>query len=124
MVELGPGPTHQVVTSGFGTYSAGSLDLPLSNYTTTAWITDGSASVSCDPAGSPLTVNLAKFHLPVTAAWYDLSYGTCAEVTGSPFANSGLKVFTTPGLNHDNDTNWVLLLQAHPAFTSKPAPRY
>jgi len=109
--NLVPDQTHQIVTSGFGTYNAGNGNLPTANYATTAWVTDGSLAVVYDPAGNALTVNLAKFSGPVTARWYDPSNGTYTAIAGSPFANSGSHVFSTPGANHDANPDWVLVLQ-------------
>src|SRR5260370_406614 len=42
---LVPDQTHQIVTAGFGTYSAGNENLYSANYATTAWITNGSLSL-------------------------------------------------------------------------------
>lgn len=111
--NLVPDQTHQVVTSGYGSYNGGNGNLPAANYCTTAWATDGSLAVVYNPAGSALTVNLAKFSRPVAARWYDPSNGTYASISGSPFANSGSQVFPTPGTNHDGNLDWVLLLQAN-----------
>jgi hypothetical protein len=109
--NLVPDQTHQIVTSGYGTYNGSSGNLPASHYSTTAWVTDGSLAVVYDPAGNALTVNLAKFSGPATARWYDPSNGTYTSITGSPFANSGSHVFSTPGTNHDGQSDWVLVLQ-------------
>jgi hypothetical protein len=111
--NLVPDQTHQIVTSGFGTYNGGNGNLPAANYCTTAWVTDGSLAVIYDPAGNALTVNLAKFSRPVTVRWYDPSNGTYTSISGSPFANTGLHVFPTPGTNHDGNSDWVLVLQAN-----------
>jgi hypothetical protein len=109
--NLVPDQAHQIVTSGFGTYSSGNGNLTAANYATTAWVTDGSLAVVYDPAGNALTVDLAKFSGPVTARWYDPSNGTYTAIAGSPFANSGSHVFSTPGANHDSNPDWVLVLQ-------------
>jgi hypothetical protein len=109
--NLVPDQTHQIVTSGYGTPNGSNGNLPVANYVTTAWVTDGSLAVVYDPAGNALTVNLAKFSGPVTARWYDPSNGTYTAISGSPFANSGSHVFSTPGSNHDGNTDWVLLLE-------------
>jgi Protein of unknown function (DUF4038)/Putative collagen-binding domain of a collagenase/Putative Ig domain len=115
--NLVPDQTHEVVTAGFGTYDATNLNLTTANYATTAWITDGSASITYDPAGNPLTVNMAKFNAPVSAAWYDPSNGTFQTVSGSPFANSGSKTLTPPSAtNHDGNSDWVLALEVNPSF--------
>jgi Protein of unknown function (DUF4038)/Putative collagen-binding domain of a collagenase len=115
--KLVPDQTHEVVTAGFGIYDATNTNLITANYATTAWITDGSASISYDPAGSPLTVNMAKFNGPVSAAWYDPSNGAFHSVNGSPFANSGSKTFMPPSAtNNDGDSDWVLALEVNPSF--------
>jgi len=109
--NLVPDQTHQVVTAGYGTYNGSNGNLPASNYSTTAWVPDGSLAVIYDPAGNALTVNLAKFSGPVTAGWYDPSNGTYTSIAGSPFANAGSHVFSTPGKNHDAQSDWVLVLE-------------
>jgi hypothetical protein len=115
--NLVPDQTHQIVTAGFGTYDATNANLTTATYATTAWITDGSVALTYDPAGNSLTVNLAKFNAPVTAAWYDPSNGTFQTVSGSPFQNSGSKVLIPPSpANHDGNTDWVLALEVNPSF--------
>jgi hypothetical protein len=115
--KLVPDQTHEVVTAGFGTYDASNLNLTTADYATTAWITDGSVSITYDPAGSPLTANMSKFSAAVSAAWYDPSDGTFQTVSGSPFANSGSKTFTPPSAsNHDGNSDWVLALEVNPSF--------
>jgi uncharacterized protein DUF4038/collagenase-like protein with putative collagen-binding domain len=109
--NLVPDQTHQIVTAGYGRYNGSNGNLPAANYATTVWVPDGSLAVVYDPAGSALTVNLAKFTGPVTARWYDPSTGTYTAIAGSPFANSGSHVFSTPGLNKDGQSDWVLVLQ-------------
>lgn len=114
--KLVPDQNHEVVISGYGTYNGSNGDLNLANYATTSWIPDGSVAVTYDPAGNPLTVNLAAFTGPVTAAWYDPSSGAFATIAGSPFANSGTQQFTPQGSNNDGDTDWVLVLEVNPNF--------
>ena len=112
--NLVPDQTHQVVTIGYGTYNAGNDDLPLANYATTAWVPDGSVAIVYDVAGNALTVNLAAFNKPVTAAWYDPSSGSFNVISGSPFTNSGTRQFTPPGANHEGASDWVLALEVSP----------
>jgi len=106
--NLVPDQTHQIVTSGYGTYNGSNLDLPTANYVTTAWLTDGTLAVAYDPAGNTLTVDLSNFSAPVFAAWYDPSNGIYRPISGSPFTNAGSHSFSTPGTNHDGQTDWVL----------------
>jgi hypothetical protein len=115
--KLVPDQAHEVVTAGFGSYDATNLNVTTANYATTAWIADGSASITYDSAGNALTVNMAKFNASVSAAWYDPSNGTFQTVSGSPFANSGSKTFTPPSAtNHDENSDWVLALEVNPSF--------
>jgi hypothetical protein len=118
--NLVPDQTHQIVTSGYGTYNAANLDLPTASYATTAAIMNGSvASVAViyDVAGNALTVNMASFTSAVSAAWYDPSNGTFSVLSGSPFPNSGSMQFTPPNsTNHDGDPDWVLLFEVNPNF--------
>ena len=114
--NLVPDQSHQIVTSGYGTYDASNGNLPNANYVTTAWIPDGSLAIIYDPAGNVLTVNLANFSQPVTAAWYDPTHGTFTTIAGSPFANSGNEQFTPPGNNNDGDKDWILVFEVSPTF--------
>ncbi|HMD31912.1 MAG TPA: putative collagen-binding domain-containing protein, partial [Candidatus Acidoferrales bacterium] len=88
------------------------LNLTTATYCTTSWITNGSMALTYCPNAATLTVNLAEFSGPVTAQWYDPSNGVYTPISGSPFANSGTRQFTTPGNNHDGNADWVLVL--HP----------
>ena len=108
--QLVPDNSHQVVTGGYGTYDAGNYDLTAATYCTVAWNPNGSLAMTYCPKASTLLVNLAKFGGPVTAQWYDPSNGTYTAVAGSPFANTGIQSFATPGNNHDGDLDWVLVL--------------
>jgi Protein of unknown function (DUF4038)/IPT/TIG domain/Putative collagen-binding domain of a collagenase len=108
--ELVPDQKHQVVVAGYGSYDAGNLNLTTANYCTTSWITDGSLALAYCPRSSSLMVDLAKFSGPVTAEWYDPSNGVYAAISGSPFLNSGIRQFTTPGANQDGNHDWVLKL--------------
>ena len=114
--NLVPDQSHQIVIAGFGTYNSGNGNLPIADYVTTAWVPDGSLAIIYDPAGNALTVNLAKFSQPVTAAWYDPSNGTFNTIAGSPFPNSGTQQFTPLGTNIDGDRDWVLVLEVNPTF--------
>jgi len=115
--NLVPDQNHQIVTSGYGTYDGSNGNLPIANYATTAWIPDGSLAITYDPAGDALTVNLGEFNQPITATWYDPSNGASTTIAGSPFQNIGSEQFAPPGINHDGDEDWVLVLRA-----SAPSP--
>jgi hypothetical protein len=110
--RLVPDQTHQIVTSGFGNYSTTNENLYNSTYATTAWITDGSLSLTYVPSAATLTVAMSNFAGPtVTAQWYDPTNGTFTKINGSPFPNSSSQTFTTPGANSAGDPDWVLVLQ-------------
>jgi hypothetical protein len=108
--NLVPDSSHQIVTSGYGTYKGGNLDLAAASYCTAAWIPDGTWALAYCPNHTTLTVNLAKFSGAVTAQWYDASNGTYKAISGSPFPKSGTQKFTLPGKNHDGNPDWVLVL--------------
>jgi hypothetical protein len=112
--DLVPDTANEVVTAGYGTYDASNLNLTTATYCTTSWITSGSLALTYCPKTSKLAVNLSKFSGPVTAQWYDPSNGTYTTISGSPFLNSGLQDFTTPGNNHDGDPDWVLVMTVPP----------
>lgn len=121
--NLVPDQTHQIVTSGYGTYNATGLNMLTNNYATTAWVTDGSLAVIYTPAANSLVVNLAKFNQTgVKAQWYDPTNGTYTQISGSPFANSGSHTFAIPGSNQSGKSDWVLVLQAAGAANKPMAP--
>ncbi len=61
-----------------------------------------------------ITVNLARLSGPAHARWYNPTDGTYLAIDGSPFANSGLREFTTPGDNGTGTNDWVLVLEVAP----------
>ena len=110
--NLVPDASHVVVTAGYGSYDASNYDLTANTYSPTAWVTDGSLSITYDVTGGTVTVNMAEFKSAVTARWYDPSNGAYTTIQGSPFVNSGSVPFTPPGNNGGGDSDWVLVLQA------------
>jgi hypothetical protein len=108
--DLVPDTTHEVVTAGYGTYDASNANLTTATYCTTSSTANGSLALTYCPTPSTFTVNLGKFSGPVNAQWYDGSDGAYTTISGSPFQNSGLQNFTTPGKNHDGDQDWVLVM--------------
>ena len=71
-----------------------------------------SLAVIYTPVSHTLTIAMGSFAGPVTARWYDPTANTFTNIAGSPFPNSGIHNFTTPGNNSAGDPDWVLLLQA------------
>jgi hypothetical protein len=63
------------------------------------------------PTARTITVDMSKLSGSATARWYDPSAGTFTAVSGSPFANSGSRNFSTPGNNFGGDQDWVLALE-------------
>jgi hypothetical protein len=108
--KLVPDQNHQVVISGYGTYRADALDISNSTYATTAWIPDGSVSITFAPVATTLTVATSQFKGPITARWMDPTDGAFHAIKGSPFPNRGTTNFTTPGANGEGTTDWVLVL--------------
>jgi hypothetical protein len=110
--KLVPDSSHTVVTTGYGFYNAGNLNLTSASYVTTAWVPDGSLMITYAPGSSNFTVNMAKFTRAVTARWWDPTNATLTPIAGSPFANSGTHNFATPGNNSGGDSDWMLILDA------------
>ena len=46
----------------------------------------------------------------ITARWYDPTNNTYKTVSGSPFANSGMKQLSPGGNNNEGTNDWVLVL--------------
>jgi len=79
-------------------------------YCSTAWITDGTGSLTYCPNHTTLTVAMNRFSGAITAQWYDPSAGTYQAIVGSPFDNTGTHKFAMPGNNSDGNPDWVLVL--------------
>lgn len=62
-----------------------------------------------------LTVDMSRLApLSVRARWYDPTDGSYTAVAGSPFPDTGSRVFRPTGNNSLNKTDWVLVLDADP----------
>src|SRR2546425_2101222 len=105
--DLVPDQAHTLVTARLGTF-----DTP--DYVTAARTPDGTLAMAYVPSARALTVDMSRLSGPVTGRWYDPASGSFATILGSPLANSGLRVFATPGNNADGDEDWVLVLEASP----------
>ena len=108
--NLAPDQTHSVVTAGFGTCD-GLGSLGGDDCVTTARTSDGKLMLAYTPVNHTLTLDMTKLSGTATARWFDPSNGTYSTVSGSPFANSGTRPFTSPGTNAGGDHDWVLVLQ-------------
>jgi hypothetical protein len=59
-----------------------------------------------------ISVDMSTTSAGVTARWYDPTIGKFLDVSGSPFPNTGTRLFKPPSNNHDGDGDWVLVLEA------------
>jgi hypothetical protein len=59
-----------------------------------------------------LSVDLAQLTGRATAHWFNPVDGSYIHIPGSPFPNTGIQVFTTPGDNVTGTNDWFLLLEA------------
>jgi len=101
--RLVPDVEHEVLTGGLG--KAGSPE-----FSTCAWIPDGSLAVCYVPTARTVTLDLRRFKGPVQARWFDPTRGTHSDVAGAPFANSGPRDFVPPAPNAAGDGDMVLVL--------------
>ena len=110
--DLVPDQDHSVLTAGLGNY--GDLQTPVSNsdYVTASKTPDGGFVVAYMPTARTITVNMSSLKAPANAKWFDPANGTYTSISGQPFPNKGTQQFTPPGINHDGDSDWVLLLDA------------
>jgi uncharacterized protein DUF4038/collagenase-like protein with putative collagen-binding domain/VCBS repeat protein len=107
---LVPDFAHTVVTSGYG---SGTTTV------TTARASDGSFVISYLPVVTGIAVDMTRLTgSSLTARWYDPTNGTYTNVAGSPFPNTGTRVFTPTGNNNSGASDWVLLLQS----STSPTP--
>jgi hypothetical protein len=109
--DLVPDLLHTFLTAGYGTFSSGGRIID-NDYATAVRTQDGALGIVYTPTAHTLTIVMTNFAGPVTARWYDPTANTFTNISGSPFPNSGIHNFTTPGNNSAGDPDWVLLLQA------------
>jgi hypothetical protein len=109
--ELIPDQGHTIVTSGYGTYY-GSGALGTNDYVTTASTPDGHLVLAYTPVSHSLRVDMTKMSGNTAARWFDPTNGAYVIVDGSPFPNSGMMVFNSPGNNSAGDSDWVLVLES------------
>jgi hypothetical protein len=108
--ELVPDQGHTVVTAGYGTFSS-TDSIAGNDYVTAARTPSGKLVMAYVPSARTITVDMSQLSGPVTARWYDPVVGTFTSIAGSPFANTGLSDFTTPGTHADGAEDWVLVLE-------------
>ena len=110
--ELVPDQNHTVLTAGYGTFSDGS-NIGENDYVTAARTPSGKLVMAYVSSPRTVTVDMSQLSGPASAHWYDPVVGTFMSIAGTPFANSGLSDFTTPGTNAGGDEDWVLILEVH-----------
>jgi hypothetical protein len=97
--NLLPDLRHQVVVSGYGTYTQ-------SDYVTAAVTQDKDLLVAYLPKPGPLTINLSQLKGPLLAVkWFNPRTGDYTD--GGNFASQGLKTLYSP-LQED----WVLVIRS------------
>ncbi len=76
---------------------------------------DRSFGVLYVPDERTVTVNLTKLAGPnVAIQWCDPTSGTCHTATGSPRASNSSISLSTPGLNGEGASDWVMTLDSQP----------
>ncbi len=113
LVPSGLGGMKTLITAGGGAVSG-------DDYVAAAATSTGSLLVAYVPpahSGS-ITVDLTAMSGSIQARWYDPTTGTYQAISGSPFANTGTRTFTTPGTNSAGDGDWVLVLESGPTLSS------
>jgi hypothetical protein len=74
---------------------------------------DRSFAIAYVPSVRAVTIDLSKLSGPrVQAQWCDPHNGTCAPVSGSPFAATGPLPFLPVGPNSGAFGDWVLVLKS------------
>jgi len=112
--DLVPDQDHSVVTSGYGTFGEDNRT-PGGDYVTAARTGDGRLVMAyVPPTGTgprTISVNMTSLGGPAEARWYNPTNGSYTDISGSPFANAGIRSFTTPGDNGTGANDWVLVLE-------------
>jgi hypothetical protein len=110
--DLVPDSRHRLVTSGYGTFST-TGDVNSNDYVTAARTRNGRLAIAYLPTGQPVQVDLRRISgRRVRAQWYDPTTGRYSTIHGSPVRRTADRGFAPPGLNHEGDADWVLVLTA------------
>ncbi len=116
---LVPDQSHATVTAGYGT--SGQMD-----YVTAGRAGDGTLVMAYLPSTGTgtrtITVNMARLSASADARWVNPASGAASTVSGSPFAHSGSRTFTTPGDNGTGANDWVFVLETASSPPPPPAP--
>jgi PKD repeat protein len=111
---LVPDQAHALVIAGYGTfYSGGEAHSSISenDYVTAAATPDGQLALAYVPSARSVTVDLTRLSGTMIARWYDPTTGSYQAVAGSPFPNTAVHAFSTPGLHADGSSDWILVLE-------------
>jgi hypothetical protein len=112
--SLVPDQSHVFLTSGYGTFESNGLDhksISSNDYATAAITANGNLAIIFIPTARTITVDMSKLSGTSSARWYDPTAGTYQTISGSPFANSGSRNFTSSGNHSDGENDWVLVLE-------------
>ena len=109
--DLVPDRRHEVVVAGYGKFSR-SGRVATNTYVTAARTSDGTLAMAYLPTIRVIKVDMSKLAGTAIARWYDPTNGAYVTAGGSPFANSGYRAFSPPGLNSAGDGDWILVLEA------------
>jgi hypothetical protein len=104
-----PRPWHLLVPDSGGTFLTSAAGSGAARVVASV-ASNGKLGIIYTPGTAALTVNMARMIGTVTARWYDPTSGAFTAIPGPLSATS--QVFTPPGRNSANDTDWVLLLEA------------
>lgn len=102
--KLEPDQGDELITDGRGKLQA-------NDYVSAARASDGTLVIAYLPTSRPISINMARLTGSVKSSWLDPTDGSIKPSIGSPFANSGIQSFTTPGRNASGDNDWVLVLE-------------
>jgi Protein of unknown function (DUF4038)/Putative collagen-binding domain of a collagenase len=107
LVPSGQGGMKNLVTAGGG--SGGGSNATAVSASATP---DGTLLIAYVPPAhtGSVTIDMTALSGSVTARWFDPTRGTYTAISGSPFANTGTRAFTTPGNNGAGQADWVLVL--------------
>jgi hypothetical protein len=106
---LVPDTGHKLVKWGYGSYFR-------VDYATAAQTADRKLALVYIPSPRTLRVDLSQMAGKTSATWYDPFDGHSLPIAGSPFENSGLHEFQSPGhkeytTEYKTDDDYVLVLQ-------------
>jgi hypothetical protein len=120
--NLVPDQAHTFVTGGYGSFTNGmpgggsgqgtNVLFAGNNYVASAVTPDGSLGMAYLPQGGTITIALTNLQNAITARWFDPSANSFTTIAGSPFSNTGIQNFTSPGNNSAGNPDWVLVLES------------